>query len=265
MIYGIDYHITDVCNLNCAHCAHFCSVVPHNAKHKSIEQITSDLTLMSKFKDELRILGIMGGEPTLHPHLSRILYIARKLFPNTQISIFTNGTTADKFLQWKDAIFENNIIVHVTIYPYKEDPWENFYKIRQIIPWADSWCYPVEHGFTIYQLSNEVGEATEDQIRHCYKRWHCNQLKDGKLWICHLAAQLNRLKDAFPGQVNFDQDGQCCIDLNNDDLTIEDILKWQNETWPDICNHCLDVAYGNYGGPAEAWRTSKKELSEWVK
>ena len=263
-MYSIDYHITDVCNLSCAHCSHFCSVVPHNTKHKSIEQITADFALMSKFSSLFVWLGLMGGEPTLHPELSKILRIARQFFPNNKISITTNGTLADRFLQWKDSIIENDVTVVVTIYPYKKDAWENFYKIKQIIPQTISWPYPIEHGFTPHQLSNKTGVATPEQIMGCYKRWRCNQLKDGKLWICHFAAQLNRLKDAFPGQINFDQDDKCYIDLNNDDLTIEDILKWQNETWPDICNHCLDVAYGGYNGPVEPWRTSKKELSEWV-
>lgn len=264
MTYNIDYHITDKCNLNCAHCSHFCSLVPANAKHKSIEEITADLALVSRISKTFINLAIMGGEPTLHPQLSKILYIARKFLPNNRISLTTNATMADKFLQWKDAILDNDIDVVVTVYPYKKDVWENYYKIRQIIPNTTSWIYPTEFGFTYHQLSNKPGLPTKEQIMGCYKRWRCLQLKDGKLWICHYAAQLNRLKDAFPGQVNIDVDDKCYIDLHNSELTDEDVILWQNNTHPAICDHCADVAYGAYDSPYEPWRISEHKLEEWV-
>ena len=38
------------------------------------------------------------------------------------------------------------------------------------------------------------------------------------------------------------------IDLNNDDLTIDDIYDFQKNTYPLICDHCLDAYYGGYYG-----------------
>lgn len=264
MLVNVDYHVTDVCNLKCAHCSHFCPLVPQDAKHKSIEQITADFALLSKFKEHLGTLGLMGGEAFLHPQMSKIFRIARKFFPNNDISLTSNGTFAHKILQWKDAIEENNIRLVITIYPYKANPWEDYETIKKVIPSAEAWDFPTRCGMTYNELSFKSGVATDQEIRDCYKRWRCNQLKNGKLWICHYAAQLNVLKDAFPGQIEIPQDEQCYIDLNNDYLTIDDIYRWQRETWPQICKYCLDVHTGAYSGPTEPWRTTNKDISEWV-
>lgn len=266
MLVSVDYHLTDICNLNCAHCNHFCPLVPKDTKHKSIEQITADLSLLSKFKDDLETLALLGGEPTLHPQLSKICYIARNFFPNNEISITSNGTTANKMLQWKDAIEENDIKFVVSIYPYKDDPYEDYKKIEKIIPNnIDKWEYPTEFGMTYNLLSERNDEATQEEINNCMKRWRCNQLLNGKLYICHYAAQFNYLKNAFPEKINVKDVEGSYIDLNNDNLTIEDIYKFQEEARPLICDHCLDAHYGNYSGPTENWKRSELNINEWWK
>ena len=111
MLKNVDYHIIDRCNLNCAGCNDFSPLVSPDDKGKSIEQITADFMLLSKIKNEFYILNIMGGEPTLHPELSKILRIARQIFPDNKIRLLTNGTNYDKFYRWKDAIVENKIDV----------------------------------------------------------------------------------------------------------------------------------------------------------
>ena len=133
MVNNIDYHIIDRCNLNCASCNHFSSLVPSTDKGKSIEQITSDLTLLSKVKEVFNCLTILGGEPTLHPELSKILRIARQIYPNKQINLVTNGTNYDKFEKWRDSIIENNIHVILSLYPYCDDNMERAEKMRKIL------------------------------------------------------------------------------------------------------------------------------------
>ena len=261
----MNYQITEKCNLNCAHCNFFSSLVPPNVEHKSMEEIVYDLTLLSRYRNYIMDLSFVGGEAFLHPRLKDIILFARKIFPNTKISITTNGTLVDKVKELKDIINENHIVLNVTIYPFKEDVWENFSKIREYVPDAHSWVMPVERGFTTKLLSNTAQTDIDDsQYSNCFKRIYCNQLKDGKLWICHYAAYLNRLKDAFPGLVHIEQDDKCYIDLNDENLTGKDILRWQKETMPDICRHCLDFRYGYYYGPTEPWRTTKHKLEEWV-
>lgn len=262
MLVNVDYHIIDKCNLKCAHCNHFCSLVPSTNKPKSIEQIKADLWLLSKFKNDLGTLALLGGEPTLHPELSKICRIAREIFPNNTISITTNGTTADIAYKWKDAVEENNIEFVVTIYPTSDNPYENYEKIKRIIPSALCWEFPTQYGMT-YNLLSSTNIATDEEIHNCVKRWRCNQLKDGKLYICHYAAQLNYLINAFPGQINIENEDSMYIDLNNDLLTIDDIYEFQRTTWPNICKQCSDAHFGGYNGPVEPWSISTGNIKEF--
>lgn len=263
MLVNVDYHIIDKCNLKCAHCNHFCSLVPNSNKPKSIEQITADLSLLSKFKNDLGTLALLGGEPTLHPELSKICRIARQIFPYNNISITTNGTTADIIYKWKDAIEENNIQLVVSVYPITNNPYENYYKIKTVIPSTECWEFPTINGMTYNLLGENVEGLTDDEIFGCVKRWRCNQLKDGKLYICHYAAQIDYLINAFPDQVHIQKDDQMYLDLNNDDLTIDDIYEFQRNTYPEICKHCADAHFGGYGGPVEPWRVSTGDISEF--
>lgn len=263
MLVNVDYHINDRCNLNCAHCNHFCPLVPNDVKDKSIEQITADLTLLSKFKEHIQTLALLGGEPLLHPKLSKICFIARKLFPTSEISITSNGTLVNKVLQFKDAIEENNIKLVISIYPYKDNPYQNFEEIKKIIPSTECWKFPTEVGMMYNILSSRIDQVSKEEIFNCVKRWRCNQLKDGKLYICHYAAQLNYLLNAFPNEVNIKNDKQMYLDLNDETLTIDDIYEWQKTTYPSICDHCLDAHCGGYNGPTEPWRKSEKKLDEW--
>lgn len=264
MLVNVDYHIIDRCNLKCVGCNHFCPLVPDSNKPKSIEQITADLALLSKFKDHVQTLGLLGGEPLLHPQLSRICRISRYFFPNSEISITTNGLLVNRVREIKEAVEEFNIQLVVSVYPLnKEDPYELVNRIQRIIPSTQAWDYATTNGMYINELTERTGVATQEEIKDCVKRWRCNQLKDGKLYICHYAAQLEYLKNAFPGEINIQEDDQMYLDLNNDDLTIEDIYEFQRNTMPDICNHCSDAHYGGYAGPTQEWRRSELQMSEW--
>jgi organic radical activating enzyme len=266
MLVNVDYHIIDKCNLNCVGCNHFCPLVPEDNKPKKIEQIISDLALLSKFKDDLGTLALMGGEPLLHPQLSKILRIARKLFPTNTISLTTNGLLVERVKNIKDAIEEFDIQLVISVYPFnKLNPYSHVEKIKQIIPNVETWEYPTSHGMYINELSPDPNKATKEQVDQCIKRWRCNQLKDGKLYICHYAAQLNYLKDAFKGQVDIPEEESMYLDLNNDSLTIEDIYNFQRTTYPKICFHCSDATAGGYNGECQPWRTSNRKLDEWYK
>lgn len=266
MLGNIDYHIIDRCNLNCASCNHFSSLVPHNDKPKSLPQIIADLTLLSKIKDEFEIFTILGGEPTLHPQLSEILRITREILPNQQIHLVTNGTNYNHFERWKDALIESNITVAISTYPYCPDYKDRIEQIKRTLePEVEVYTADMAEntGFNYGFLSNTNGVATEEEIIGCNRRHLCSQLKDGKLYLCHFAAQFNRLKDYFGDQIKFEMDGKEYLDLNGD-ITRDKF--WEFVCWahPVICDHCLDVHNGGFNGDTRPWGITKKELNEWV-
>lgn len=266
MINNIDYHIIDKCNLNCASCNHFSSLVPSTDTGKSLAQITGDLTLLSKFKDEFETLTLLGGEPTLHPQLSDILRIARKRFPNNNINLVTNGTLYDKFGEWKAALVETRVNVLISIYPYCDDIQDRVKQIHDTLSpevAVDNDITTINSGFGYQFFSNRDNAASEDEIMNCARRVYCPQLKDGKLYLCHFLAQFNRLKDYFGDEIEFGLDGREYLDLRGN-VTVEDLYNFIYGAYPDACNHCVECHTHNTGYPTHSWRTTEKDISEWI-
>lgn len=262
MIYNIDYHIIDRCNLNCQACNHFCPLIPATDECKSIEQITADLMLLSKLKNEFISLSILGGEPTLHPELSKILRIARQIFPSNEIHLITNGTKYNKFNQWKDAIIENNIEVYISVYPYCSDYKDRLKVIERTLLPEIQVNYDhtsTECGFGYGFLTNKEGTVSHDELIKCNRPFRCAQLKNGKLYLCNIAAQFDRLKVYFGDNITFDLDGNEYLDLNGN-VTAEDLYNFVYNRIPNICLHCIDVKNDKHC----EWGVSNKDINEFV-
>ncbi len=90
----VEIDITYVCNLRCYNCDRSCGQAP-TAEQMTIEQVKQfvDETIAAKHRWER--IRILGGEPTLHPHLLIIIEILRNwraaYSPHTSIEIVTNG------------------------------------------------------------------------------------------------------------------------------------------------------------------------------
>ncbi len=81
------FHILTKCNLSCSHC--YINPDQHGRQTLDIDTIQSWLMHFRK-KAEQTNLVILGGEPTLHPDLSRMVKFARQMAFKS-ITIDTNG------------------------------------------------------------------------------------------------------------------------------------------------------------------------------
>lgn len=84
---NIFFHILTACNLQCKHC--YINKKQHGEKMLSKEVIIRWLKIL-KSSNRTTNLIFLGGEPTLHPNLSKIVKKAREMGYN-EITIDTNG------------------------------------------------------------------------------------------------------------------------------------------------------------------------------
>ena len=92
----IEYHLVDSCNLKCAGCSHYSSLLD-KLTYPTLEEIIADLTLLkNKIGDNLTTLRLLGGEPLLHPQICECLTAIRNIFPISHIVIVTNGILLKK-------------------------------------------------------------------------------------------------------------------------------------------------------------------------
>lgn len=101
----VQIEITNVCNFRCANCTRFVGY-----HHKPYFM---DLTTIEKAIDSLEGfpggIGIMGGEPLMHPDFARICDLVRKKIPFKKRFLWTSGYNWDKYKKIVRKTFAENI------------------------------------------------------------------------------------------------------------------------------------------------------------
>lgn len=94
--------LTEYCNLQCSYC--FASKMieekTDDTKNISLEQLDIILKWLLPSSTSLERIGLIGGEPTLHPQFKEILGKINSFneFTNTPSIVFTNGINLSEFL-----------------------------------------------------------------------------------------------------------------------------------------------------------------------
>lgn len=196
----------------------------------------------------------MGGEPLLNKNCKDYMYILRQYFQQSRIWIITNGILLPKQDEsfWK-ACQDNNIELHPTKYPIQID-WD-FIKQQ---------CHT--YNIPIIFFNNEQVEKTSfktclnpkgdsdpfDNFVRCHRANHCNQLKNGKIYPCSVAANITHFNNYFDEKLElsaFDS-----IDIHADNIIYQDILHFVSKPIP-FCRYC-DIKKMT----TQTWLNSKKRI-----
>jgi Radical SAM superfamily/4Fe-4S single cluster domain len=90
----IELDLTYACNLRCNHCNHSCGQAP-SKESMSPDQVRRFLEEATAQQRRFAFIRVIGGEPTLHPHLIEIAELLsryqREVSPQTRLVLVTNG------------------------------------------------------------------------------------------------------------------------------------------------------------------------------
>ena len=106
--------ITNHCTLQCTNCTRFCDKSGHERYYMSIEDVRKAIRSLKGFKQQI---GIMGGEPTLHPKFREICW-EMTVVPKAQRSLWTNGFNYEKY---KDVIEDTFLPENIIYNDHKDD------------------------------------------------------------------------------------------------------------------------------------------------
>jgi organic radical activating enzyme len=251
-------NILDHCNLRCKGCDHFAAIAEE--RFVSLDDIKKDLVQMSKIMNgDVGRIGIMGGEPLLHPQLKEILIYARLFFPKTLIQLVTNGLLLLRQDEdfWRICCDQNIVIVN-TKYPINLD----YDAIKET---AAVHSVMFEHygdsgsiNKTSYKMHMDI-EGHQDPRKSFIKCFHANNhtlLMEGNLYSCTVAPNVRHFNKKFGTHMELE---------NGDSLDIyhvkkaSELLKFLSSPKP-FCRYC-DIINRSYG---HKWERSKQEISEWV-
>jgi hypothetical protein len=195
----LELHVSHACNLACESCSHY-----SNQGHVgNLDPQLAD-RWMAAWSDRLapEKFVLLGGEPTIHPHLSDFVPLTRRHWPRTRIRIVTNGFLLHRHpdlpVRMKEAAnCELALSVHHDGPAYRE----RLRPVRDLLAgwqrdhgtvvhtWLShgNWTQRY-HGFGAAMLPFEDGQPRRSW-EICSAR-HCTQLHDGRIWKCPPLAYL---------------------------------------------------------------------------
>ncbi len=244
----LELHLTDHCNLNCKGCGHFSQLA--DKWFADISVFEKDMQRLAQLFSNISVMRLMGGEPLLHPEMTKFLVASRKHFPKANISVVTNGLLLHKMMNtfWQTCS-NQNITIDITVYPIKPD----IEKINKIAR-NNSVKLNINEINTFFSFYNLKGDSTpREAMRECHRLYYCPFLRDGKIYICAFPAVVHYFNSEFKTSIPQSD----YLDIHSENVSGRKIIKFLDEPG-DICRFC------SYTYTEFEWDISKKKIEEWI-
>lgn len=250
-------NILDHCNLRCKGCDHFaCIAEPYLVSKESIHR---DLDRMAEIMegDYITKIGVMGGEPLLHPDLLEILVDVRTHFPYSIIRLTTNGILLGQQneLFWR-TLREQDVSIVNTKYPLKIDH-EALRKKAESENVKFMHFEGTEEGKKLFKKKiNLEGTSNPAQsFARCHISNYGNFLMEGKLYGCPFSCQSYKIFNK-----RFNQNMRL---TKSDYLDIYKITDKQEifefAARPKYyCRYCMGLS------ETFEWERTQQKIEEWI-
>ncbi len=246
----LEVEIYEKCNLNCKGCSHFAPLIQDEKKF-DFTGYKNDFIRLSNIFSNIKVLRLMGGEPLLNEKITEILKFTRRIFPNSNIRVVTNGiklkSMSDKFIE---CLLKENIQLDISLYPMMKDSKQTIiellkskgigYKLREVSKFAAR-----------LNLQGDF-DGIENSKRCVLKK--CVTLKNGKIYMCSILPNITKFQNYFGENIVESDDGGKVDLYKSDGIEIINRLTEVNK----LCSYCS----GNYETEFD-WTLSEKKIEEW--
>lgn len=244
VLYLLEYHVAEHCNMNCKSCFHFSNLVKE-AKFGDFKQYTNDLKRLSTLFSNIKNIHLMGGEPLLNPELPQFIHATKDLFPKTTIHILTNGILIPKMSDVLiEAIQACNVQMRVSIYKpmiSKKEQISYILTKYEIKHWVSD---PYLH-FAKY-LNPDGNSNPKKAVASCPAS-RCTFLSSGQIARCALPFNINYFNQQFEKSIDMTADRIDIYDEALDGFKIKQLMLKPMVA----CRYCKKVQW-------VPWEQSKK-------
>lgn len=123
--------LTKFCNRNCSYCFAQAKLTEDSPDSNiTFENFDRYLTMLKDSK--LRVVSLLGGEPTLHPKFSVIMDRCLNDDYFKLIKLFSNGLMPDNVIDYLEACSDNRVQIALNIHPadkYSPEQWRTIQKV----------------------------------------------------------------------------------------------------------------------------------------
>lgn len=195
-LFYYEYHVAHHCNLKCKGCGHFSNLA--EAEYGNLEKYIRDIKRIKELFWGVKRIRLMGGEPLLNGDLPQFIIETRKIFPDANIRVVTNGLLIPVI---SDTVFksmrENAVGFDITQYV----PTSRIKEKIETKCQGEGVQYimsPLKTKFLRQKFTKGNGEAN---YQACISR-KCHFLMDGKMSVCGIPILhekfSDKIKQEFP-------------------------------------------------------------------
>lgn len=251
----IEYHLVDSCNLKCAGCSHYSSLLD-KLTYIRLEDIINDLTLLKdKVDDNLTMLRLLGGEPLLHPQICECLIGIRNMFQKTDIVVVTNGILIENMTEeFYNICSKTNIQIKITDY--------NLFNTTVVLNKLRSLGINAEiyrKSYIWHYKNIRLTEGKIDCLSNCKLKNECNNYRNGKIYLCPHIAYVDFFNTYFKKNIILDKTDYISLkEISSFEDLLEKIHSLRSSFCYNYCN-CYDKTHPKKG----KWHITKRDINEF--
>ena len=226
-----EFYITHHCNIDCKNCNRFNN---YNFKGHIDWRVSENEYEQWAKKFQIRNIGILGGEPLMHPEVTVWIKKIRSWWPDAGLVITTNGLLLNKVVGLYDVVNKEKCTIEICVHNYDwiekqlEDLKEFFSGDFELYDDPDDSCFFTKtatdsNGVTVMvKKFNAMHQSTLSLSRHQLKLHNSNPIKsheicdmkgchtfiDGKIYKCPMPPLLSKFSEQY------------MIDMNEEEIEI---------------------------------------------
>lgn len=253
VLFHLDVHITDHCNMRCRGCSHFSNISePYFA---DVEEFERDFARLEQVFAHINDIFLLGGEPLLHPQVDEFVRIAARHFPKTTIYLFTNSLLVTRMDEkvWR-ALAETGCVLYCDRYPV-ELPVAEIERLAREHGVRLRWTEDRDEFFTIpMDLTGSQDPAAS--FAACSGVDNCVNLRHGRLYPCARIAYIDIFREHF-GVEGLEATDADSISIHGD-ATPWEIMDFLLAPVP-WCRHCDQEHLYWY-----PWQRGERGMGQWT-
>lgn len=228
-LFYAEMSIVDFCNLNCKGCNHyspiFKRVLPDFTRRiEDVKKISSLFNRVVEF-------SLLGGEPFLNNNIMDYIIQVRKILPNTEIQIVTNGLLLPHV---QEAVYqcirENRVTITISEYVPTTEIMD---KITTLLE-NNKVDYVIKASEFKKKFYKTLSLSESSIYPHACISKGCINICDGKVAKCPTLLYIEELNNKF----NTDLPNKGIYDLDKF-KSGEELLKYMELETP-LCKHCIN-------------------------
>jgi hypothetical protein len=198
----LETNVTAACQNRCVACNHFVPLQVAQFKQSMIpvEQMERDLAIFSKFV-HVEAYGMLGGEPTMHPHIAELIHIAVLSGIADKVELWTNGQTLHNMKPafWR-SLRDQRIVM--SVYPGKmtDEDIDNA-RVRCFDEGVELWVKDERRhpNFTQLLEPKDTGpRETQAKYQACWFKGFSRVLDNGFFYRCCTSPYIPKLLQGRP-------------------------------------------------------------------